>query len=862
MTLVTLNLQAFVSGTVVPIDAVPDPVFAGRMAGDGLAIEPRDTVVCAPCAGRVVQLHAARHACTLQADTGARLLLHVGLDTVLLKGEGFVAKVKAGDRVAAGQPLIEFDAQLLQRHGKPALTVLVVENGDAHRIAWRSPAGEVAVGDALLALAAAGDAGDATTAASEETASGWAVVRHAGGLHIRPSALVASVARKFPAVVEIEARGRRADARSATGLMELAVAEGEEVRIAAHGAQAGDALEAVITVLEAVKPALQPTPAGALPLPASGGLQWAGPLAGRLPAAAVRDDALAGVPASPGLAVGVTVRFEHAIGEVREAGDGQVPERRALQAALKAVAGDLGSAVAQAQQCGLDEQADIFAAHQVLAEDPALLAQADALIEAGKSAAFAWRAAVDVHCAALQATGHALLAERAGDLRDIERRVLRRLAGEPAALPPLPPGAVLLADDLAPSDFAALERAGIAAIVTARGGATSHVAILARAQGLPALVALGPQLLQVSAGLQVVVDADAGRLHTQPGPQQLADARQEIAHRAGRRVQERAQAQGPAQTQDGVPIEVLANVSGAAQAREVLALGAEGVGLLRTELLFTERDTHPTDAEQRATYQAVVDALQGRSVVIRTLDVGADKTLPYVAMQAEDNPALGVRGVRLGLARPALLAAQLRAILEVRPLSALRIMLPMVTDVGEIRQVRAMLEALAAELGVTGRVPLGVMIETPAAALLADRLAQEADFFSVGTNDLAQYTLCMDRCNPSLADRLDGMHPAVLRLIGLAAQGAARHDRRVGVCGAMASEPLAVPLLIGLGVHSLSASPAVIPSIKAVVRRLALADCRAVAQRALQLDDAAAVRALVRTTCFVPTPPTPAGDRP
>jgi phosphoenolpyruvate-protein phosphotransferase len=842
---VTLNLRAFASGAVVPIEAVPDPVFAGGMAGDGLAIDPRDSVVCAPCAGRVVQLHAAQHACTLQADTGARLLLHVGLDTVLLKGEGFVARVKAGDRVAAGQPLIEFDARLLQRHGKPALTVLVVENGDAHRIAWRRPAGEVAVGDALLALAAAPAAGDDTPAASEETASGWAVVRHAGGLHIRPSALVAGAARKFPAVVEIEARGRRADARSATGLMALAVAEGEEVRIAAHGAQAGDALEAVIAALETVQAALlASTPAGALPPQPAGG----GSLASLPATAAGREDALAGVPAAPGLAVGVTVRFEHAIGEVREAGSGPVLERRALQAALTAVAGDLGLAVAQAQQCGLAEQAGIFAAHQVLAEDPALVAHADALIEAGKSAAFAWRAAVGVHCAALQATGHALLAERAGDLRDIERRVLRRLAGEAAALPPLPPGAVVLADDLAPSDFAALERACVAAIVTARGGPTSHVAILARAQGLPALVALGPLLLQVDAGRQVVVDADAGRLYTQPGPQQLADARQEIASRAARRGQERMQAQGAAHTLDGVHIEVLANVSGAAQAREVLALGAEGVGLLRTELLFIDRDTHPADAEQQAAYQAVVDALQGRHVVIRTLDAGADKTLPYLAVPAEDNPALGVRGVRLGLARPALLAAQLRAILAVRPLSAVRIMLPMVTDVGEIRQVRALLDRLAAEPGGAGRVPLGVMIETPAAALLADRLAQEADFFSVGTNDLAQYTLCMDRCNPALADRLDGMHPAVLRLVGLAAQGASRHDRPVGVCGAMASEPLAVPLLIGLGAHSLSASPAAIPGIKAVVRRLAQAECRAVAQRALQLDDAAAVRALVRTT--------------
>jgi phosphoenolpyruvate-protein phosphotransferase len=872
MTPATLTLRAFVSGTVVPIEAVPDPVFAERMVGDGIAIDPRDGVVRAPCAGRLVQLHASQHACMLEADSGARVLLHVGLDTVLLRGEGFVARVAVGQQVAAGQPLIEFDARLLQRHGKPALTVLAVENSDQHRIVWRSPASGVTVGDELLVLVDAlavqaageppvppGDAGAGAPAEAPAVASGWATVRHAGGLHVRPSALVAAALKPFAATVEIEAGPRRVPARSATRLMELAVEEGQRVQVIAHGPDAAAALAAAVQALETAPPAAHASPRVAVPAgmaaaaaaDAAAAPSLPGLATASSPAGMVTAHGLPGVAASPGLALGVTARFEPAEAEVREVGEGPVPERRALQAALQAVAGDIASAVSEAQRRGLADQAGIFAAHQVLAEDPELFAHADGLIAAGKSAAFAWRAAVQLHCRALQATGLALLAERAGDLQDIQRQVLRKLAGGAggvAAAPALPPGAVLLADDLAPSDFALLERAGVAAVVTARGGPTSHVAILARAHGIPALVAVGPLLAEVPAGLRVIVDADRGLLHTQAGAAQLAEAQRELERRTGWQAQARARAQLPAHTTDGAHIEVLANVATAAEARQVLALGAEGVGLLRTELLFLERATAPTPAEQQAAYQAVVDALQGRGVVIRTLDVGADKTLPYIAMPAEENPALGLRGVRLGLARPALLAEQLGALLAVRPAGAVRILLPMVNDVMELRQVRAVLDRLAEPLGLPQRMPLGVMIETPAAALLADQLAREADFFSIGTNDLAQYALCMDRCNPALAAQLDGLHPAVLRLIGQAVAGAEKHGRRVGVCGAMASEPLAVPLLVGLGVTELSASPAVIPEIKAVVRRLALADCCAAAQRALQLDSADAIRALVRDT--------------
>lgn len=831
-----LKLSAFASGMVVPIEAVPDPVFAGRMLGDGLAIDPSAGVLYAPCDGVVAQLHRSAHACVLESADGVRMLLHIGIDTVLLKGEGFTPRVVEGQAVRAGQSLIEFDIDVLKRHGKPVVTMLVIENGDAYRIDWRAERRPIAIGEPLMTVveANAPAAASAVTDSGDiEMANGWATVRHAGGLHARPCALLANAVKKFEAAVEVRAHGKAANARSATAVMGLAIGEGDEVEISASGPNAGDALEAAIIALETPSemehavPASEPAPVAASSL-----------LPGQL----------AGVVASPGVAMGVTVRLDHAVGAINEEGEGETLERRALVAALHAVVGDIESAVAEAERRGFVEQAGIFAAHRVLADDPEMFAYASGLIAAGKSAAFAWRASVEAQCATLAATGNPLLAGRVADLRDIERQVLRKLAGDTVSEPDLPPNAVVLADDLVPSDFSVLVRAKAAAIVTAKGGATSHIAILARAQGIPTLVAVGLPLADVREGINVIVDAERGVLDIAPTLKRIATAKAVIERQSATRAEVLGAAHEKAETTDGVRIEVAANIATASDAVEAVKLGAESVGLLRTELLFLDRETAPTEAEQRAAYQAVIDGLDGRGAIIRTLDVGADKSLPYIPMPEEENPALGLRGIRLCLARQALLVEQLRAILAVRPLSAVKVMLPMVVDVAEIVATRVVLERLRAEMGIVERVELGVMIETPSAALLADQLAQEADFFSVGTNDLTQYALCMDRTNPALAARVDGLHPAVLRLLAQAAQGAANQGKWIGVCGAMASDPVAVPLLIGFGVTELSVSPAVIPEIKAVVRRLNVAECRTVAQAALQMTSADAVRLFVKKT--------------
>jgi phosphocarrier protein FPr len=332
-----------------------------------------------------------------------------------------------------------------------------------------------------------------------------------------------------------------------------------------------------------------------------------------------------------------------------------------------------------------------------------------------------------------------------------------------------------------------------------------------------------------------------------PGERTREAAQRAIADRAARRRTELARAHDHAATTDGTEIAVYANLANASDAVLAAARGAEGCGLLRTELLFLDRQTAPSEDEQAASYQAIADALHGRPLVIRTIDAGGDKPMPYVPQAREDNPALGVRGVRLALRHPELLRTQLRAILRVAPAGICRIMVPMIASPAELRAVRAMLDEERGSLGAPP-IELGAMVEVPAAAVMADVLARDAEFFSIGTNDLSQYALAMDRGNGDIAASLDALHPGVLRLIASTVQGARPLGRPVSVCGGAAGDPYAVPILLGLGVRTLSVTPAQVPEIKALVRSLSLAHCTEVASAALGLDDGDAVRALVART--------------
>jgi multiphosphoryl transfer protein len=599
----------------------------------------------------------------------------------------------------------------------------------------------------------------------------------------------------------------------------------------------GDGAQTLTTDLAASHPA---SAAGERPAPARPAA--VAPAAG---AAALADGILRGVPASPGVAIGrvFQLRQEDAVLQERAADPNH--ERRALDAAIASAHLQLEALQARLGAEADPDRAAIFAAHQELLEDPELLDAAEAQIREGATAAYAWRQAYTAQAERLLALKNQLLAGRATDLRDVGRRVLHLLVGRDDAPHEVPPESIVVAEDLAPSDAASLDRTRVRGFCTTMGSATSHVAILARGLGIPAIAGVDARALDLAPGTRVVLDGDSGTLRLEPSADEEAEIvrRQESAER--RRAAEFAVAAEPAVTRDAHRVEVVANIGDENEARRVPEVGGEGVGLLRTEFLFMERRTAPDEDEQTRAYEAIARALgPERILVIRTLDVGGDKPLSYLPVDPEANPFLGERGIRLLLNRPDVFRAQVRAILRASGAGRVAVMFPMISTLAEWRAARAMVERERAALGVP-RIQTGIMVETAAAALLADRFAAEADFLSIGTNDLTQYTLAMDRTNPRLAPQVDALHPAVLRLIERTVAGAHAHGRWAGVCGALAGDPQAVPVLVGLGVDELSVSVPSVPAVKARVRALSLEECRVTAREALDAADGAEVRAIV-----------------
>jgi len=840
-----LTLVAPISGVLVPLDAVPDPAFAQRLAGDGVSIDPLSDVVVAPCDAVVRLVHRAGHAVTIEAF-GLEIVIHIGLDTVALRGEGFHPVVKNGDSVRAGDPLLRFDIDLVARRARSLLTEMVITNMDVvsalrprsgRVVGGRDVVLEVSLNEQRPAAAPTGNqAGE--PASADMVRSAPIIVASETGLHARPAAVVAATARRFAADVRLVKDGREANARSVVSIMALEVGGGDTVSIVARGHDAPAALAAIAdklaTNLDAASGAPPSAPAARSTAPASD-----------VPRPVRADGALVGVPASPGIAVGQVFRLRQDDVVLEERGAEPAQEQRALDAAVAAARVQLESLQRRLTEEADANRAAIFAAHQELLEDPEVLERAATQIREGASAPFAWQQAYTSQAERLVALQNPVLAGRATDLRDIGRRVLHLLVGHGEASLDVPPESIIVAEELTPSDTASLDRTRVRGLCTTMGSATSHVAILARGLGIPAIAGTDPRVLDLTPGTRVIIDGDHGTLKPAPTAEEEAAAVERQQSDERRRHSELSAAAEPATTRDGQRVEVVANIGGEREARRVPEVGGEGVGLLRTEFLFMDRRTAPNEDEQAKTYEAIARALgPERILVIRTLDVGGDKPIPYLALPAEENPFLGERGVRLTLARPELFRAQVRAILRASPAGKVAIMFPMIALLSEWRAARALVERERVALGVPP-IPVGIMVETAAAALIAERFAREADFFSIGTNDLTQYTLAMDRSNARLAPQVDTLHPAVLRLIERTVAGAHQHGRWVGICGALAGDPQAIPVLLGLGVNELSADVPLVPAVKARVRALSMAECRATALEALDAADGAEVRAIV-----------------
>ncbi|MDR1427682.1 MAG: phosphoenolpyruvate--protein phosphotransferase [Bifidobacteriaceae bacterium] len=557
--------------------------------------------------------------------------------------------------------------------------------------------------------------------------------------------------------------------------------------------------------------------------------------------------------ASPGYAVGPARHLRAVPIQIPQWEPGGPEEQRIrLSSAIDQVAQELGQIKGVALRSpGGSGEAAIFDAHALLLRDPAILAQVSARIDAGRGAAAAWAEVLGAVRAQFEALDDAYLRARAADVRGLADRVLRQLLGLGSAT--VSGKGILVADDLDPGEAAALNAEEVTGIVLAEGSPTSHAAILARSLGIPMVTGAGSVARHLPEGTVLAVDGSAGTVRPRPDQATVVEFKAKIkARRSALKLAAKA-ARGPAKLADGGPqVPVMANIGSVDDAVRAAGAGADGCGLVRTEFLFHALRQPPSRAAQAEVYRAIASVMDGKRVIFRTLDAGGDKPIPYLPVAPENNPFLGVRGLRLCLQYPEVFADQLMALIEVARDFPVSIMFPMVADVRELREARILTARAAFRQG--GSVPeglkVGVMVEVPSVAMKAAAFAPTVDFFSVGTNDLTQYCLAADRGNPAVAALGDALDPGVLALIR-ALTRSARGRASVSVCGEIASDPAAAPVLVGLGVRSLSVAPPAIGEVKEAIRAWSRPEARDLARRALACSDPAAVRALLAA----PRPP-------
>ena len=558
---------------------------------------------------------------------------------------------------------------------------------------------------------------------------------------------------------------------------------------------------------------------------------------------------LQGVPVSAGIGIGPAWVYkpEELVVDHHETTDPDSEWLR-FQSALNLARNQLVALEERAKESVGEQEAAIFSAHQEFLTDVDLLSGIhEAIFVDHLNSEAAVKMKYDEVAKALTGLEDPYLKARSQDVEDVANRILRCLQGESIADSPiLTQPAIILADDLTPSDTVRFDRAKILGICTSKGGPTSHTAILARGLGVPAVVNAGFDPADIGNGTLTIVDGTDGTITLGPTLAEVNSARVKLEAWNKERQAQVALTEQPAVTRDGQRIEVGANIGGVDDAKKAIELGADGVGLFRTEFLYLDRTELLSIDEQVAIYRGVVEILGSRPLVVRTLDIGGDKNVPYLGLTREANPFLGWRGIRMIRERPDLLANQFEALLKSGVGADLRVMLPMVSGVGEVVRAREAFEDVWGKLKARGEpiadsVQFGIMVEVPSAALLAEHLAQVVDFFSIGTNDLTQYTMAVDRTNERVAALASPYNPAVLKLISLTIDAAHKYGKWVGMCGELAGDVSAVPVLLGLGLDELSMAPSSIPGIKQAIRSWSLDHCKEIAQEALKLPGSSEV---------------------
>ncbi len=769
--------------------------------------------------------------------------IHAAIESVY-SDDGVVALMDLGSAILSTETAVEM-LTLAQQANVFLCAAPLVEGAMVAAVqAAAGSSAAVVIQEALSALepkrhqlgVAPSDPGKATTelpaATSGRRSTMILTILNKMGLHARPAARFVSTAMQFVADITVKKGTQTANAKSMNQVATLGVRQGEKVKITATGPDAGDALMAL----------------QALVADHFGESDEAILAEAAIVASPMQHEGLTGIAASPGVAIGPAFHYRPVAPTVTTYQvDDTIAELARLETAVAATNQEIDQLFTAARQQVGSAQADIFQAHRLILQDPELQQDARRHIAGQRmNAEAAWQQAITAVAASYEAIADDYMRARAADVRDVGLRVLQHLTGVTRPKLNLRTPVILLAADLTPSDTVQLDPAQVLGIVTAQGGATSHSAILARGLGIPAVVGAGNVLETIEAGQTVAINGRTGQLWLDPDAGTLADLKkQRKAWQKKRRSAHKA-GQKPALTKDGRRLEIAANIGGPKEAAVALQFGAEGVGLFRTEFLFMDRKSAPTEEEQLAAYQAAAKTMGTRPLIIRTLDVGGDKPLPYLAPVTEENPFLGWRGIRFCLETPHIFKPHLRAILRATPGHNIKVMFPMVSTLAELRAAKAMLAEVQADLKQAGipfaeDMAVGIMVEVPAAVTIADQLAREVDFFSIGTNDLTQYVMAADRGNARVAALANALHPAVLRLIKQTAEAAHAAGIWVGMCGELAGNALAAPVLVGLGLDELSMAAPAIPAVKAAVRGLTMAQAEEATNAVLALESATAV---------------------
>ncbi len=822
----TLTLYSPITGELLDLSKIPDEAFAQKMLGDGIAVKPQENFIYAPTAAVVKNLHKCLHAIVLEKD-GFEIMIHIGIDSVSLKGQRFKTFVQEGDKVTKGQKLIEFDKDFLAQYAKANTIVMIIVSPlnvkfKKEELTKVNPQTKV-----FEVFADQNEQTNNTNKNDLTVLTEEFFVLNKTGLHARPAGEVAKLAQNFPNTdIFIMKNGKQSNAKSVVEILRLSIDYGDKIQIKSCGEKANEASAQIQNFIQTkLKDIVTDTRT-----------------AQNISEFNLSEETkIKGVGIYDGLSIGKSYLVKDVQFKLEEKSN--LPPEEELSKFLTAL-NNVKSALDKERHAiyGQKEREEILLAHITILEDPFLIQETRQAISKGYSAAFAFSSAVERAVEVLKNTGNEILRSRIADFIDLESRILTDLTGTDYGLPDFKEDTILITRELLSHHLKDINE-HVTGIIMAEGSTLSHVSIMIKNLGIPTIIGAGPVVMEIPDGKDIILDSKSGIITV--NPKDIKEVKQKVQSIKINREKNLLHAFEAAKTIDGTEISITGNIGTLDQAKQSIQQGGQGIGLVRTEFLFANAKEPPTENEQYEIYQQMADSQQGNPIIIRTLDVGADKHIPFIPQIREDNPILGRRGVRTSFANIDLFKTQLRAIMKVKPYGMAKIMIPMVTFIEEIKTVKRFVKEEQKKLGID-KVSLGMMMEVPAAAIMAKEFAKEVDFFSIGTNDLTQYTLALDRAHPTLNFLSDSLNPSVLRLVSSIVEGAKSQNIPVGVCGAVASEPAGAVLLIGLGIRSLSVVPAMIADIKALIRQLDIKKCEKIAQKALKCSNVEEVRSLVK----------------